>query len=99
MAKFLKKAIEVDAVQVCHRNWREISEMTGATIDPLSIARSNECSDSCGETAPYLNFKIRTNHGFADVSHGDWLIKGISDIYPCNPLVFEQLYERISNGF
>lgn len=36
-----------------------------------------------------------TNHGFVEVKHGDWLIKGLGgEVYPCADEVFKATYEE-----
>lgn len=39
-------------------------------------------------------YYIKTLEGNMKVSHGDWIIKGVSgEFYPCKPDIFEKTYE------
>lgn len=49
-----------------------------------------------------MNFKekyfINTKQGPVQVNSGDWIIKGLDDEkYPCNPKIFEQVYEPVED--
>lgn len=77
--KFIKKPIEVEAIQWLGWNNLECLEFTGAT--PVEI-RGN-------------SIYIETPEGVMICSIHDWLIKGIKgEIYPCKPDVFNLTYRE-----
>ena len=42
-----------------------------------------------------VHIMIETNQGEAKASVGDWVIKGITDFYPCDNTTFLKSYERV----
>jgi hypothetical protein len=101
MAKFRSKPIVIEAVQVSWSNWSEVCDMVdraGATIEGRHMRNPEEAPDTCGETAPFIEFDVTTAHGeTAIVRHGDWLIPDSKPgtFYPCKPDVFARKYEPI----
>jgi hypothetical protein len=100
VAKYRKKPIEVDAVQLNWKNWSDVCEFVGdviSTDNPAWLITAHEASHTCGETGPeFIAMKVTTTHGeTAVVRHGDWIIpdKSPGTFYPCKPDVFEATYE------
>lgn len=98
MAKFRKKPVIIEAVQLCWANWGEVCDFTGDLISEENPGRSVDTySDKCGEIAgPYIELTISTLEGEMVAKHGDWIIKGVQgELYPCKPDIFEATYEAV----
>ena len=102
MAKYRKKPVVIEAVQLRWDTWNEVCEFVGDTISPDSPAWNigpDEASDTCGESGPdYIAFYVTTTHGEqAVVRHGDWIIPDSrpGTFYPCKPDIFDATYEPV----
>lgn len=97
MAKFRKKPVVIEAVQLLWKNWSQICDLLGDVIGPHNPGRnSQEASDPCGEQAPYIELTIHTLEGDHTAKHGDWIIKGVKgEFYPCKPDIFAATYEPV----
>lgn len=99
MAKFRKKPVVIEAVQLNWKNWNEVCDFLGDVISETNPAReSDQYADDCGEVAPYIEITVQTIHGEeATVRHGDWIIPEpkAGRFYPCKPDIFEATYEPI----
>jgi hypothetical protein len=97
MAKFRKKPVEIEAVQLRWTQWGEVCNLVGDMISSKNPARNaTGFSDSCGESAPYIELTILTLEGNMIARHGDWLIKGVKgEIYPCKPDIFAATYDPV----
>lgn len=97
--RYRKKPVVIDAVQLCWRNWSAVCElMAGNDLRPPSdrihARESEEFSDTCGESAPFIELPIVTLEGTMLAKHGDWIIRGVNgEFYPCKPDIFETTYE------
>jgi hypothetical protein len=102
MAKYRKKPVVIEAVQLTWRNWNEICDFVpkpwfvrGTMLDeegkPLPegqyrFANNNE----------ELGLIIRTLEGELLAKGNDWIIKGVKgEFYPCKPDIFAQTYEEV----
>lgn len=106
MARYRKKPVETEALQLRWTTWNEVCEFLGA--DAFRDANPNgareitadEASDTCGEPGPtYIAIDVRTIHGeLATVRHGDWIIPDNKPgrFYPCKPDVFAATYDAVS---
>jgi hypothetical protein len=89
MAKFRKKPVVIDAVQ--------ISKHMGLTPDWFADAvTSNEVIThglgKFGEGPIYI--EIPTLEGVMRGDDGDWIIRGVKgELYPCKPDIFMTTYE------
>ena len=96
MAKFRKKPVVIDAVQLRWTTWNEVCEFLGDIISADNPGRNVETySDTCGEVGPpYIEITIPTKEGDMIAQHGDWIIKGIvGEFYPCKPDIFPKIEE------
>ena len=101
MAKYRKKPVEIEAVQLTWENWSEICEHAGVGPEddkPSGVYLDDE--DYIHETPPdsnsRLGLRIPTLEGTMIGTEGDWIIKGVSGaIYPCKPDIFEKTYEPV----
>jgi hypothetical protein len=96
--RYRKKPVEIDAVQLCWKNWSEVCDFLGDIISEKNPGRNVEYySDTCGEVAgPYIEITIPTLEGDMIAKHGDYIIKGVNgEFYPCKPDVFLKTYEVV----
>lgn len=98
MVKYRKKPVEVEAVQLCLKNWGAVCEFLGDIISASNPGiLVNEPSDTCYEFGPWIGVYIPTLEGRMLARHGDWIIKGVKgEFYPCKPDIFAATYERVS---
>ena len=82
---FVKKPVEIHAVQWTGDNFSEIADFVGA--------ENLVCIVRCG----VLDLNIYTLEGNHHAAVGDWIICGVKgEFYPCKPDIFEQTYEEVS---
>lgn len=94
MQKFRKKPVVIRAIQLNHANRKRVESLLGSKGMAVLLGRSNECSDHCGEDAPWLDLVIPTLEGDHLAKHGDWIIEGVQgELYPCKPDIFAAPYE------
>lgn len=103
MAKYRKKPVVIEAVQLNWRNWGHVCDFLGDIIGPHNPGRSSaEYSDTCGEetnaNVQWIEITIPTLEGDMIAKHGDWIIKGVNgEFYPCKPDIFAATYERVGD--
>lgn len=98
MAKYRKKPVVIEAVQLTWANWSKVCEFLGGIISPENPARTvPDFSDTTGELGPsYIELTIPTLEGNHIVKHGDFIIKGVKgEFYPCKPDIFKATYEEV----
>ncbi len=87
MARYRKKPVIVDAVQLRWDNWSEMCVFAG--VGSLSDGKPEEKQD--GEKIGLL---IPTLEGVMEAKQNDWVIKGVEgELYPCKPGIFVKTYE------
>lgn len=98
MAKYRKKPVVIEAVQLTWANWSEICEFAG--VGRLTDGKPEGCyidRDGNPMTESYLQtigLCIPTLEGLMIARQGDWIIKGVKgEFYPCKPDIFEETYE------
>jgi hypothetical protein len=99
MAKYRKKPIVIEAVQLRWDTWSEICKFVSKTafgggvfLDDTTFKELPE-----GEASNTMGLKINTLEGTMLAQQGDYIIKGISgEFYPCKPDIFEQTYEPVT---
>lgn len=80
---FIKKPLEVQAVQWTGDNYDEICNFIG--YYPTLIY---------GNFGPFLDIGLYGNENY--VFTGDWIIRGANDeFYLCEPDIFEQTYDEV----
>lgn len=105
MARYRKKPVEIEAVQVRWTTWNEVCEFVGSDVinveHPAWKITAEEASDTCGEDGPdYIAFEVTTTHGEkAVVRHGDWILPDSrpGTFYPCKPNIFQATYEPVGD--
>lgn len=102
VCRFRKKPVEIEAVQLCWRNWSAVCGFLGDVVSPENPARPviEGMSDTCGEAGPeYIELTVTTIHGEpAIVRHGDWIIPEPMPgrFYPCKPDIFAATYDEVA---
>jgi hypothetical protein len=100
VAKYRKKPVVIEAVQLNWGNWNEVCAFLGDIINEKNPGREvDDYSDNCGETATgkYIELTIPTLEGDHIAKHGDFIIKGVKgEFYPCKPDIFKATYEKTS---
>lgn len=90
--KFIKKPVEVRAIQWDGNNVKELSDFMGEKL-PNGILKRK--FDIYGD-ASNPDLVIFTLEGDHHAAIGDWIIRGIKgEFYPCKPDIFEKTYEEI----
>ena len=83
MPKFIKKPLEIEAVQWTGENVDEIATFMKASDRTLSYMPDPK--------NPQLD--IETLEGVMVASKNDWIIKGVAgEFYPCKPDIFKKTY-------
>jgi hypothetical protein len=101
MARYRKKPVVIEAVQLNWRNWNHVCDFLGDVIGDHNPGRSSsEYSDTCGEQsngdAGWIEITIPTLEGDHTAKHGDWIIKGVKgEFYPCKPDIFAATYDLV----
>lgn len=78
---FVKKPVEVQAIQWTGKNYAEIQKFVG--------------KDGCyfNKDRPGAKLAIATLEGDHRAEIGDWIIRGVKgEFYPCKPDIFEKTY-------
>lgn len=89
MAKFRKKPVEIEAIQLSEKQLESVFDFIGE--------RKNypEC-EVAGIDPEDGKFKIKTLEGDNVASIGDFIIKGVKgEFYPCKPNIFDLTYEAV----
>ena len=86
MARFRKRPVEVEAIQVDWDN-AAIAEFMGSS--PIFGA----------DTENNTWVEIPTLEGIMRANRGDWIIRGVAgEFYPCKPDIFEATYEPVETA-
>lgn len=97
MAKFRKKPVVIEAVQLTWATWAEMCEHAG--VGKLSDGKPEGCYvDEKGaiteDASKRMGLAIPTLEGVMVASEGDWVIRGVKgELYPCKPDIFAATYE------
>jgi len=89
MARYRKKPIVIEAIQLRWENWEEICAFAG-------VGNLTDGNPQGIEGLPdnKIGMHIPTLEGLMIADENDWIIKGIKgEIYPCKPDIFEKTYE------
>lgn len=88
---FVKKPVEVQAIQWDGSNVKELSDFMGEKNANGTITRRFAIYGDSSEP----DLVIFTLEGDYHAAVGDWIIRGVKgEFYPCKPDVFEQTYEE-----
>lgn len=101
MAKFRKKPVIIEAIQLKETNISEVLNFMGQTVRLPSFQeqmRFEQYEDSVIENGMDIYTLEDGRDGRAKhvATIGDWIIKGVKgEFYPCKPDIFEQTYESV----
>lgn len=100
MAKFRKKPVVIDAVQLSWKNWAEICEFAdvgGGEKQPRGCYLTKEGTVAPkGTMTDHLGMIIPTLEGDMVAKEGDWIIKGVNnELYPCKDDIFQKTYDAV----
>lgn len=91
VAKFRKKPVVIEAVQLRWDTWQEMCEH--ADVGKLEDGKPMGHQD--GE---HIGLDIPTLEGLMHANENDWIIKGVSgELYPCKPNIFEATYDLVED--
>ena len=88
MKKYVKKPIEVEAIQITSDNLLELR----------NFLVNNDTAYGCIEFdfIGAITVTIETLEGDMEAHEGDYIIKGIrGELYPCRKDIFEETYEEV----
>jgi hypothetical protein len=89
MAKYRKKPVVIEAVQLRWDTWSEMCDHAGVG----KLVDGKPEGDQDGEA---IGLDIPTLEGLMHANENDWIIKGVNgELYPCKPDIFEKTYEKI----
>ena len=93
MAKFKKKPLVVEAIQLTTSNIREVYEFIHGKTIISNMNKWEEYEDSVKKNG--LRLKTMESHNETQIaSIGDYVIMGVQgEFYPCKPDIFEKTYE------
>lgn len=95
MAKFRKKPVVIEAVQISKRMdltspdwWAEAVQQNRVYLHGMGkFTRDEPCVE------------IETLEGLMRGSNGDWIIRGVNgELYPCKPDIFALTYEPVDGN-
>ena len=96
ICKYVKKPVEVEAVEWTGQNLEEIKQFVGDKLEYWY----NDTAWEVGKGPVTISIKIKTLEGDHYVSYGDCIIKGVNgEFYPCKPDIFWKTYTRVYERF
>ena len=104
MAKYRKKPVVIEAVQLEWSTWNEMCDH--AKVGFLSEGRPEGCYVGPdgqplpkGQTSEEMGLLISTLEGLMIGREHDFIIRGVQgELYPCKPDIFNATYEVVSDG-
>jgi hypothetical protein len=106
VAKFRKKPVVIEAVQLRWDNWGEMCEFAGVGYlkdgDPQGCYVQSDGTGNLDSVTDEIGLHIPALHGVMDgvrlARQNDWVIRGVrGELYPCKPDIFESTYEEVSD--
>ena len=92
ICKYVKKPVEVEAVEWTGQNLEEIKQFVGDKLEYWY----NDTAWEVGKGPVTISIKIKTLEGEMLASIGDFIIKGVDgEFYPCKPDIFQKTYEEV----
>lgn len=105
MARYRKKPVEIDAIQLTWPNWNDVCAfighfpdgMHGVYVDEDGNAREGNPGDQPNGDVARIGLLIPTLEGTMLAVQDDWIIRGVEgELYPCKPSVFAATYEAVT---
>lgn len=89
MAKYRKKPVVIEALQLRWDTWDEMCDFIG--VGKLEDGKPEGCQDGVR-----IGLNIPTLEGLMHADENDFIIKGVQgEFYPCKPDIFEATYEKV----
>ena len=105
MAKYRKKPVVIEAVQLRWDTWSEVCDFIDKKSFVGGVYLNNESLEVLpeglealpeGKTSNTMGLKIKTLEGTMLAIQSDYIIKGVNgEFYPCKPDIFEKTYETV----
>lgn len=104
MAKFRKKPVVIEAVQLTWANWNAICEFVpkpwfvrGTWLDGDGAALPEDKTNMIAGGNSGLGLIMKTLESEEFLARGDdWIIKGVrGEFYPCKPDIFAATYDEV----
>lgn len=90
MAKFRKRPVVIEAVQLRWDTWSEMCDHAGIGLLVDGRPEGQRQEDNS------IALAIPTLEGVMLASENDWVIRGIKgELYPCKPDIFADTYEEV----
>ena len=95
MAKFRRKPLVVEAIQLTTSNIREVYEFINGKTIISNMNKWEEYEDLVKKNG--LRLKTMESHNETQIaSIGDYIIMGTrGEFYPCKPDIFKNIYESV----
>jgi len=91
MAKYRKKPVVIEALQLTWDNWSEMCDFVG--VGRLDESKPEGFMKKDDER---IHMFIPTLEGVMEADEYDWIIKGVKgEFYPCKPVIFDLTYEKV----
>lgn len=96
MAKYRKKPVEVEAIQLTENNVIEVMKFANIDINTPCQKAEDYLDMYVNDIVPKEGLDIETLEGTMKASIGDYIIKGVNgEFYPCKPDIFQKTYEEV----
>jgi len=98
MAKYRKRPVVVEAVQLTWENWGQVCELLGNETFRRGAVGTflDENGYPTKDVTDRIGLFLPTEEGVMLARQGDWIIKGVKgEVYLCKPEIFEETYEPV----
>lgn len=97
MAKYRKKPVVIDAIQLTYESVLEVLNFMGGNV-VLDSAIAHDKFEDYKDIVKKKGLSIPTLEGEMTASINDYIIKGIQgEFYPCKPDIFKATYEIVGD--
>lgn len=97
MGRYVKRRVEIEAIQYWGDNLAEVLEFTGKHPS-WDQHFADFDAYAAHVAADGQRFKIITLEGVMDAFPGDWIIRGVKgEFYPCKPDIFAATYDEVGD--
>ena len=96
MAKYRKKPVEIEAVQLFWHTWNDVCDFVSKEAFGGGVYLDKNFQETENTAAPHIGLKIKTLEGIMLAKEGDYIIKGVQgEFYPCKPDIFVKTYDEV----
>lgn len=100
MAKYRKKPVVIDALQLLWDNWNDMCEFADVPKRAIGIWVTKDggvVTEIPNSETTTIGLAIKTPEGTMIAKENDWIIRGVNgELYPCKPDIFEKTYEPVT---